>query len=143
MEEYYDDPIRAALEAAILDEAEYLKILPGGSDERKRSTECFVALHGAYCRDCDTASRLFKDQEEVKLNERKFLEDARRSERETEVKEATAEKQAKWYNQEITRTVAVCMVSLISTGICMKVNAGDMPFRTALEKYLITLKPKV
>lgn len=143
MNEDYNDPIREALEEAIKDESEYLKTLPAGSDERKKSTECFVLLHKAYCEDVNTASRLIKDDAEIELNKRKFLEDSRRAERETEVKEQDAAQRCKFYNQEWFRTAMVCATSLGTAVACMAVNAGDTPFRTALEKYILTLKPKV
>lgn len=142
MAEDYQDPIRSKIEELILDEAEHLVMLPVGSDERKRSTDCIVALHGSLIKDYNAATQIMKDQAEVELNERKFLEEARRLDRETEAKEIMARASSKWYNQEITKTVIVAGTSLASIGLCMVINAGDMPFRSALERYLILLKPK-
>ena len=143
MDNEYYDPIRTVLEEAIKDEGEYLKTLAAGTNERKLSAECLAIFHKAYCEDLNTASRMVKDQEEAELNKRRFLEESRREEREVEIKEQEAAYRGKFYNQEWFKTAMVCGTSLATTVICMKVNAGDTPFRTALERYILTLKPRV
>lgn len=139
----YNDPIRDAIEGAILDEADGLKALAVGSTERKISTECLTSLLKGYHEDCRLGGQLLKDQEETELARKKFVEESNRQERRLEMEEAAQDKAGKWYNQPITGTVIVCGVSLFTLTTGMVINSGMTPFKDGIGKFIFFLKPKI
>lgn len=141
--EEYNDPIRDAIEAAILEEMEGMKKLAIGSDERKKSIDCAQTLLKGYHEDCRLGGQLLKDQEEINLAKKRFVEESNRAERELELKEANADRAEKWYNHPLVEKAMVCGTSLATLGLCMVVNSGMTPLKNTLEKYIFLIKPKV
>lgn len=139
----YNDPIREAIEHAILEEADGLKQLPIGSDERKKSADCFATFCKVYHEDCRLGGQLLKDQEEMELAKKKFAEDSTRQDRRLELEEAAHDKAVKWYNQPIAEKLLVCGFSGLTLLAGMKINSGMTPLKNAIEKYIFFIKPKI
>ena len=141
--EEYNDPIREAIEKAILEEAEGLAKLKIGSDDRKKSVDCFSSLAKIYHDDCRLGGQLLKDQEEIELAKKRFREESTRAERELELKEETADSAKKWYNHPLAEKGMICLTSFGTLGLCMIINAGNTPFRNTLEKFIFLVKPRI
>ena len=141
--EDYNDPIRDAIEEAILNEAKGLKKLEVGTPGRKTSVDCLAELAKVYHEDCRLGGQLLKDQEEIELAKRRFSEESIRAERDLEIREANASKAGKWYNQPIIEKLLVCGTSLGTLGLCMITNAGMSPLKSTLEKFIFFVKPKI
>ena len=140
--EEYNDPIREAIEAAILDELNGLQDLPIGTDERKKSADCAATLLKGYHEDCRLGGQLLKDQEELELAKKRFREESDRAERKLELEEESADKAGKWYNHPLVEKAMVCGTSFATLGLCMIVNAGNTPFKGTLDKFIFLIKPK-
>ena len=140
--EEYNDPIRDALEQAILDEMDGMKKLGVGTDDRKKSVDCASILLKGYHEDCRLGGQLLKDQEEIDLAKKRFVEESNRAERKLELDEAAADNAEKWYNHPLVREAMVCGTSFATLGLCMIVNAGNTPLKGTLEKFIFLIKPK-
>lgn len=141
--EDYNDPIRDAIEEAILEEIKESKNLKPGSVERKNSIDCVATLTRSYHEDCRLGGQLLKDQEEIDLAKKRFEDESFRAERESRMKEEAAERAAKWYNHPLVREAMICGTSFGTLGLCMIVNSGSTPFRSTLEKFIFLVKPKI
>lgn len=140
--EEYNDPIREAIEAAVLDELNGLQSLSMGSDERRKSVDCAVNLLKGYHEDCRIGGQLLKDQEEIELAKKRFREESTRAERKLELEEESAENAAKWYNHPLVKEAMICGTSFATLGLCMVINAGNTPLKGTLEKFIFLIKPK-
>jgi hypothetical protein len=141
--EDYNDPIREATEGLILDEAEGIKKLKVGSDERKKAVECFCAEVKSYHEDCRLGGQLLKDQEEIDLAKKRHREESYRADRKMEMEEANADASRKWYNQPIVEKLLVCGTSIGTLGLCMTINSGMTPLKSTLEKFIFFVKPRI
>lgn len=139
--EEYNDPIRNEIEQLILDEIKGAKKLTIGSDERTKSVNNAVNVIKAYHEDCRLGGQLLKDNEEMELNRKKFVEESNRAERRLELEEATKDAQLKWYNLPIVEKAMVCGVSLFTMVSAMKINSGMTPLKNTIEKYIHIIKP--
>ena len=140
--EEYNDPIRESIEQAILDEMAGMAKLKVGTDDRKKSVDCASILLKSYHEDCRLGGQLLKDQEEIDLAKKRFVEESNRAERKLELEEEAADKADKWYNHPLVEKAMVCGTSFATLGLCMMVNAGNTPFKGTLEKFIFLIKPK-
>ena len=141
--EDYNDPIRDAIEAAILAEADGLQKIKVGTEDRKRSIDCLAVLLKGYHEDCRIGAQILKDQEEIELAKNRYIDDSIRAGKELELKEANAVNAAKWYNHPLTEKAMICLTSFGTLGLCMIINAGNTPFKGTLEKFIFLVKPKI
>ena len=141
--EDYTDPIRDAFEKAILEEAAGLEKIKVGSEDRKRSVDCLATLAKVYHDDCRLGGQLLKDQEEMELAKKRYIDESLRADRELDLKEGNAVKAGKWYNQPIVEKILVCGTSIGTLGLCMVVNSGMNPLKGTLERFIFFVKPKI
>ena len=99
------------------------------------------------CEYLETISQKTKElelkNEELKLRQKEFESMAKNRNRETDIREASAAENGKWWNKPIVATAMTCGTILTVNGIALYLNATETPLKNIFERWMLKVNPKL